>query len=46
VLYEIEQLAMREVAAAIGCPVQTAYSRRKAALERMREALCKLEGRP
>jgi RNA polymerase sigma-70 factor (ECF subfamily) len=46
VLYEIEQLPMREVAAAMGCPVQTAYSRRKAALERLRDALCKLEGRP
>jgi RNA polymerase sigma-70 factor (ECF subfamily) len=45
VLYEIEQLPMREVAASIGCPVQTAYSRRKAALERLRDALRKLEGR-
>ncbi len=46
VLYEIERLPMREVAAAIGCPVQTAYSRRKAALERLRDALSQLEIRP
>jgi|HubBroStandDraft_1064217.scaffolds.fasta_scaffold203819_2 RNA polymerase sigma-70 factor (ECF subfamily) len=31
VLYEIEELPMSEVAAAIGCPVQTAYSRLHAA---------------
>ncbi|MEM9195264.1 MAG: sigma-70 family RNA polymerase sigma factor, partial [Myxococcota bacterium] len=27
VLYEIEQLPMREVAELVGCPLQTAYSR-------------------
>jgi RNA polymerase sigma-70 factor, ECF subfamily len=31
VLYEIEELAMREVAEAVGCPLQTAYSRLYAA---------------
>jgi RNA polymerase sigma-70 factor (ECF subfamily) len=31
VLYEIEQLTMPEVASAIGCPLQTAYSRLHAA---------------
>ena len=31
VLYEIEELSMSEVAAAIGCPLQTAYSRLHAA---------------
>jgi RNA polymerase sigma-70 factor (ECF subfamily) len=31
VLYEIEELAMNEVAAAVGCPLQTAYSRLHAA---------------
>ena len=31
VLYEIEQLTMNEVAEAIGCPLQTAYSRLHAA---------------
>ncbi|HLK39725.1 MAG TPA: sigma-70 family RNA polymerase sigma factor [Polyangiaceae bacterium] len=45
VLYEIEQLPMREVAAAVGCPVQTAYSRRKAALEKLRGELGQVEGR-
>ena len=31
VLYEIEELAMAEVAQAVGCPLQTAYSRLHAA---------------
>ena len=31
VLFEIEQLSMREVADAVGCPVQTAYARLYAA---------------
>jgi RNA polymerase sigma-70 factor (ECF subfamily) len=31
VLYEIEELSMAEVAAALGCPIQTAYSRLHAA---------------
>lgn len=33
VLYEIEGLVMAEVAAAVGCPLQTAYSRLHAARE-------------
>jgi RNA polymerase sigma-70 factor (ECF subfamily) len=36
VLYEIEQLTMNEVADAVGCPVQTAYSRLHAARDRVR----------
>jgi RNA polymerase sigma-70 factor, ECF subfamily len=44
VLYEIELLPMREVAETVGCPLQTAYSRRKAALERLRTALTDGEG--
>ena len=31
VLYEIEELSMKEIAEAIGCPLQTAYSRLHAA---------------
>ncbi len=31
VLYEIERLSMKEVAEALGCPLQTAYSRHQAA---------------
>jgi RNA polymerase sigma-70 factor (ECF subfamily) len=46
VLYEIELLPMREVAETVGCPLQTAYSRRKAALERLRDALMEGEGKP
>ena len=36
VLFEIEQLPMEEVASAVGCPTQTAYSRYYAAREHMR----------
>lgn len=39
VLFEIEQLPMDEVAAAVGCPVQTAYSRLYKAREQMRSAV-------
>jgi RNA polymerase sigma-70 factor (ECF subfamily) len=35
VLYELEGLTMKEVAAAVGCPLQTAYSRLHAARERI-----------
>ena len=35
VLYEIEQLTMADVAAAVGCPLQTAYSRLHAARARV-----------
>lgn len=45
VLYEIEMLPMREVVEAVGCPLQTGYSRRKAALELLREAIDR-EGTP
>lgn len=38
VLYEIEGLTMREVAEALGCPLQTAYSRLHAALDLLRAA--------
>jgi len=39
VLYEIEELTMAEVAAALGCPVQTAYSRLHAARKAVMAAL-------
>lgn len=39
VLYEIEELTMREVAEAVGCPLQTAYSRYHAAKERITESV-------
>jgi RNA polymerase sigma-70 factor (ECF subfamily) len=45
VLHEIEMLPMREVAEAVGCPLQTAYSRRKAALERLRVELNRCTGK-
>lgn len=37
VLYELEQMSMAEVAAAVGCPLQTAYSRLYAARDRVKE---------
>ena len=39
VLYEIEELAMAEVARAVGCPLQTAYSRVHAARKSVAAAL-------
>lgn len=39
VLYEIEELTMAEVADAIGCPLQTAYSRLHAARDKVRSAM-------
>lgn len=39
VLYEIEGLPMRQVAEALSCPLPTAYSRRKAGLDKLREEL-------
>lgn len=42
VLFEIEELAMRDVADALGCPLQTAYSRLHAARRALRESLAAL----
>jgi RNA polymerase sigma-70 factor, ECF subfamily len=42
VLYEIEDLAMNEVAAAVGCPLQTAYSRLHAARSLVEKAAARL----
>jgi RNA polymerase sigma-70 factor (ECF subfamily) len=39
VLYEIEQLKMPEIAEALGCNIQTAYSRLHAARDRVKEAV-------
>jgi len=39
VLYEIEELTMREVADILACPLQTAYSRLHAARKCLREAM-------
>jgi RNA polymerase sigma-70 factor (ECF subfamily) len=38
VLYEIQQLSMKEVADALGCPLQTAYFRHKSARTRVLDA--------
>ncbi len=43
VLYEIEELAMADVAEAVGCPLQTAYSRLRSARELILEAGQRLE---
>ncbi len=39
VLYEIEELTMREVALAVDCPLQTAYSRLQAARDQLKARL-------
>lgn len=39
VLYEVEQLTLREVAESMGCAIQTVYSRVQAARARLRQAL-------
>ncbi len=39
VLYELEGMAMPEIADAVGCPVQTAYSRLHAARRRIQDAV-------
>lgn len=45
VLYEIEQLDMPEVAEAVGCPLQTAYSRLYAARKKVETEMRRLVGR-
>jgi RNA polymerase sigma-70 factor (ECF subfamily) len=42
VLYEIEELGMSEVASALGCPLQTAYSRLHAARRDVEAAMARL----
>jgi RNA polymerase sigma-70 factor (ECF subfamily) len=44
VLYELEGFTMKEVAEALGCPLQTAYSRLHAARERLLEVTRQGEG--
>lgn len=45
VLYEVEELPMREVAELLGCPINTAYSRLYAAREQVQAELARLRGR-
>jgi RNA polymerase sigma-70 factor (ECF subfamily) len=45
VLYELEELPMKEVAEALGCPLQTAYSRLHAARRIVVEAARELQGK-
>lgn len=44
VLYELEGLSMREVAEAVGCPLQTAYSRLHAARDLLQAEWLRLNG--
>lgn len=44
VFYEIEELSLREVAEAMGCPLQTAYSRLQAARNQVRERFDRRSG--
>jgi len=41
ILYDIEEMPMREVADALGCPLQTAYTRLHAGRKLLREALAR-----
>lgn len=41
VLYELEELTMNEVAEVLGCPLQTAYSRLRAARDIVKEAFAR-----
>lgn len=43
VLYEIEELGMAEVAEAVECPLQTAYSRLHAARKLVQEGIAKMQ---
>jgi RNA polymerase sigma-70 factor (ECF subfamily) len=45
VLYEIEELPLKDLAAALGCPLQTAYSRLQAARREVEEALRRLRAK-
>jgi RNA polymerase sigma-70 factor (ECF subfamily) len=45
VLYEIEELPLREVAEALGCPLQTAFSRLQAARREIEDALARLRAK-
>jgi RNA polymerase sigma-70 factor, ECF subfamily len=45
VLYEIEELSMKDVAEALRCPLQTAYSRLHAARRLVAEAVAEFEGK-
>jgi len=42
VLYEIEELSMNDVAEAVSCPVQTAYSRLHAARKQVQDGIAAL----
>ncbi len=45
VLYEVEQVAMPEIARMVGCPVQTAYTRLYAARAEVKRALARMRAR-
>lgn len=45
VFFEIEEMSMAEVAAAVGCPVQTAYARLYAARRIVQAEMSRLSGR-
>ena len=45
VLFELEQMPMKEIAAAVGAPLQTVYSRLTAARSRIESAIRRLDAR-
>jgi RNA polymerase sigma-70 factor, ECF subfamily len=46
VLYEVEDMPMKDIADVVGCPLQTAYSRLHAARKQVLEAAKRLSGGP
>jgi RNA polymerase sigma-70 factor (ECF subfamily) len=45
VLYELEELSLKELAAALGCPLQTAFSRLQAARREVEAAMARLRAK-
>ena len=45
VLFELEELSLAEVAAAVGCPLQTAYSRLQSARALVQASIARIHGR-
>lgn len=43
ILYEVEELTLQEIAAAVGCPLQTVYSRLRAARKHVLQAFSTLD---
>ena len=45
VLFELEEMSLAEIAAAVGCPLQTAYSRLQSARTLVQASIARLRAR-